>query len=985
MSNNFRIDVKKSAGLIDRTQPMTFKFNSKTMHGFQGDTLASAMLANGERLVARSFKYHRPRGIFSAGSEEPNALVQLRTGAYQEPNTRATTAELFDGLTATSQNHRGPLGFDIMSATDLLSPFLGAGFYYKTFMWPAAFWEKLYEPIIRASAGLGSLSMLEDPDKYDKGFLHCDLLIAGAGPSGLSAALAAGRSGARVIIADEDFVLGGRLNAENHTIAGMSGHDWAQQTLAELAAMDSVRILPRTTIFGAYDHGIYGALERKTDHLPHAGDKPRQVLWRIYSKHALICAGATERSIAFANNDRPGIMLAGAVRAYANRWGVATGKQVAIFTNNDSGWQTASELSAKGVNITAIIDPRDTAPRAHIAGATIVMGASVCNTAGRKALHRITLTNGQTLNADCLGVSGGWSPNVHLTCHQRGRPVWNDDIAGFVPGGDLPVGQTIAGAANGDMTLGAALSAGHKAANGIVKELGFTNSRAQVAKADDETFAIKQFWHVTGHKQRAWIDLQNDVTTKDVKQSQAEGFKSVEHLKRYTTLGMATDQGKTSNVLGLAVMAEATGKTIPETGTTIFRPPYNPVAVGAFGGRERGQHFHPTRLTPSHRWADEQGAQFVEVGNWMRAQWFPKQGDKTWRDAVDREVIQTRASVGVCDVSTLGKIDIKGTDAAAFLNKMYSNPFAKVPVGRVRYGLMLREDGICYDDGTTARMSENHFVMTTTTANAVLVYSNMEFARQCLFPDMDVHLISTTDQWAQFAVAGPNARAVMAKIVDKVDMSNDGFPFMACADVTVCGGTPGRLFRISFSGEIAYEIAVPARYGDALIREIMDAGAEFDITPYGTEALGVMRVEKGHVTGAELDGRITAFNVNMNGMVSVKKDSIGATLSRREMMVAENQVRLVGVKPVDKSDTLSAGAHFVAPDTAPTTQNDLGWISSVCYSPHFEQHIGLGFLKGGHKRHGEIIRAWDGVRGTDVDVEIVSPHMYDPEGGLQRG
>ena len=980
MSNDFRIE----GGLVDRNQPLTFKFNNKTLHGFHGDTLASALLANGERLVGRSFKYHRPRGIFSSGSEEPNALVQLRSGAYQEPNTRATVTELFDGLTATSQNHRGPLGFDVMSVTDLLSPFLSAGFYYKTFMWPKAFWEKVYEPIIRASAGLGSLSMLEDPDKYDKGFAHCDLLIAGAGPSGLAAALAAGRSGARVIIADEDFELGGRLNAEDHTVAGMTGREWAAQAIAELATMENVRVMPRTTIMGAFDHGIYSALERKTDHLAHAGDKPRQILWRIYSKRAMICGGATERSIAFPNNDRPGVMLAGSVRAYANRWGVATGKQVAIFTNNDSGWQTATELAAKGVNITAVIDPRDMPAPAHIAGATIAMGASVCNTAGRKQLHRITLTNGQTLNADCLGVSGGWSPNVHLTCHQRGRPVWNDAIAGFVPGGDLPVGQTIAGASNGDMTLGAALKSGHKAANDAIKSLGFTASRAQAPKAKDEDFAIKQYWHVTGGKGRAWVDLQNDVTAKDIKQSQREGFKSVEHLKRYTTLGMATDQGKTSNILGLAVMAEATGKTIPETGTTIFRPPYSPIAIGALGGRERGMHFHPTRLTPSHKWAAEQGAEFVEVGNWMRAQWFPKPGDQTWRDSVDREVMKTRASVGVCDVSTLGKIDIKGADAATFLNKMYSNPFAKVPVGRVRYGLMLREDGICYDDGTTARLAEDHFVMTTTTANAVLVYRNMEFARQCLFPDLDVHLISTTDHWAQFAVAGPKSRDVIAKLVD-ADMSSDGFPFMGCSDVTVCGGTPGRLFRISFSGELAYEIAVPARYGDALIREIMKAGEEFDITPYGTEALGVMRIEKGHVTGAELDGRITAFNVNMDGMVSKKKDSIGSTLSQRENMIADDQVRLVGIKPVNKSDNLTAGAHFVAKDTATTTQNDLGWISSVCYSPHFEQHIGLGFLKRGAERHGDIIRAWDGVRGTDIDVEIVSSHMFDPEGGLQRG
>lgn len=981
MSQLFRIN----GGLTDRSKPINFTFNNKQMVGYEGDTLASALLANGQRLVGRSFKYHRPRGIFSAGSEEPNALVQLRTGAHQEPNTRATVTELFDGLTATSQNHRGSLGFDFMSVTDLLSPFLSAGFYYKTFMWPKAFWEKIYEPIIRSSAGLGSLSMLEDPDKYDKGFLHCDLLIAGSGPSGLTAALAAGHAGLRVIIADEDYVLGGRLLEEDHNIDGISGQDWVLQTLAKLTEMSNVRILPRTTIYGAYDHGIYGALERKTDHLADSGDKPRQVLWRIYSKRAMICGGATERSIAFANNDRPGIMLAGAVRAYATRYGVATGNKVAIFTNNDSGWQTALELVAKGVNVVAIIDPRDTAPRMHISGVVMIMGASVCNTSGRKALSRIALSNGQTLNVDCLAVSGGWSPNVHLTCHQRGRPVWNDTIAGFVPGGDLPVGQFVAGAANGDMTLGAALKSGHKTATLIAKDLGFTTNSSKVAKADDENFAIKQFWHVTGHKQRAWIDLQNDVTTKDITQSQAEGFRSVEHLKRYTTLGMATDQGKTSNVLGLAVMAEATGKTIPETGTTIFRPPYSPVAIGAFGGRERGQHFHPTRLTPSHKWAKEQGAEFVEVGNWMRAQWFPKSNDKTWRDSVDREVKKTRTSVGVCDVSTLGKIDIKGRDAAEFLNKIYSNPFAKVPVGRVRYGLMLREDGICYDDGTTARLAEDHFVMTTTTANAVLVYRNMEFARQCLFPDLDVHLISTTDQWAQFAIAGPNSRAVLSKIIDKVDMSNDGFPFMACSNITVCDGTPGRLFRISFSGELAYEVAVPVRYGDALIREIIKAGKEFDITPYGTEALGVMRIEKGHVTGAELNGQVTAFNVNMNNMISIKKDSIGSVLSRREMMIADDQIRLVGVKTVELSDSLASGAHFVAKGEKPTTKNDQGWIASVCYSPHFEQHIGLGFLERGHERHGEIIRAWDGVRGTDILVEIVSAHMYDPEGGLQRG
>ncbi len=981
MTDNYRLP---ESGKVDRSKPLNFSFNGKDMVGYAGDTLASALLANGTRLVARSFKYHRPRGIFTAGSEEPNAMVQLRSGDHTEPNTRATVAELFDGLTATSQNHRGPLNFDLMAVNDLLSPFLSAGFYYKTFMWPRAFWEKVYEPIIRSAAGLGKLSGNEDPDQYDKGFLHCDLLIAGAGPAGLSAALSAARAGARVILAEEDAIIGGRLNAETHEIAGDSADVWAETARAELAAMPNVRIMTRTTVVGAFDHGIYSAVERKTDHLATSAGKPRQVLWRIYTKRAIVAGGATERAVAFKNNDRPGIMLAGSVRAYANRFGVATGDAVSILTNNDTGWDTARDLVAAGVNLAAIIDTRDMAPLHSFAGTSIIMGAAVADTNGRLALSSIKLTNGQTIKTDCLAVSGGWSPNVHLTCHQRGRPTWRDDIAGFVPGGELPVGQSVAGAANGDLSLGAALNSGHKLGNALAKELGLTPTKSQAAKAADEPSSISAFWHVAGEG-RAWVDLQNDVTVKDIKQSQAEGFRSVEHLKRYTTMGMATDQGKTSNVLGLAIMAEATGKTIPETGTTIFRPPYTPVAMGTLGGRARGKDYAPTRLTTSHEWGAKNGASFTEVGNWMRAEWYAKQGEAGWRDSVDREVIATRKSVGICDVTTLGKIDIQGRDAAAFLNLVYSNPFLKVPVGRVRYGLMLREDGICYDDGTTARLAENHFVMTTTTANAVLVYRRLEFVRQCLCPNMDVHLISTTDAWAQFAVAGPNSRALLSKIVDDVDMSNEGFPFMACANVTVCGGTPARLFRISFSGELAYEVAVPARYGDSMIKALMEAGQEFDATPYGTEALSVMRIEKGHVVGNELNGTTTALNLGMGGMVSVKKDSIGSTLAKRELMIADDVVRLVGIRPVDKSMKLDAGAHFLERGADTTMDNDQGWVTSVAYSPTFGHHIGLGFVIRGHERHGDIIRAWDGVRGKDIEVEIVSPHMYDPEGGIQRG
>ena len=974
-----------TSGRIDRAQVLNFTFNGKAMQGHPGDTLASALLANGQRLVGRSFKYHRPRGILTSGSEEPNALVQLRSGAHQEPNTRATVTELFDGLTATSQNHRGSLEYDLMAVTDLMAPFLSAGFYYKTFMWPKAFWEKLYEPAIRKSAGLGRLSMQDDPDSYDKGFLHCDLLVIGAGPAGLSAALAAGRAGARVILADEDFAPGGRLNAETLEVDGMSGADWAAAAIAELSAMDNVRLMTRTTVYGAYDHGIYGALERCTDHLATSGDKPRQVLWRIYSKRAVLAAGSTERPIAFGNNDRPGIMLAGAVRTYVNRYGVTPGQQVAVFTNNDDGWRTAADLAANGVAVTNIIDTRDAPAVCDVPGARHIRNAAVMDTVGRKGLKSVTLTSGQVIPADCLAVSGGWNPNVHLTCHQRGRPTWREDINAFVPGGDLPPGMAVAGAANGSMTLAAALNEGRSVANAQVKDLGFTASRKAAPKAEDEPSDGMAIWHIPESKNRAWVDQQNDVTVKDIKQSYREGFRSVEHLKRYTTLGMATDQGKTANIPALAIMAECTGKSLQDTGTTIFRPPYTPIPMGALAGRARGTDFRPFRLTPSHDWASKNGATFVEVGNWLRAQWFARPGEQGWRDSVDREVEMTRGSVGICDVTTLGKIDIQGKDAADFLNVVYANAFGKLPVGKVRYGLMLREDGICYDDGTTARMSENHFVMTTTTANAVLVFRRMEFVRQCLCPDMDVHLISTTDGWAQFAVAGPNARNLLRKVVDEAhDISNEGFPFMACGEVTVCGGTPARLFRISFSGELAYEIAVPARYGNSMIEALMKAGEEFDAAPYGTEALGVMRIEKGHAAGNELNGQTTALNLGLGGMVSSKKDCIGKTLSQRPEMNRDDAIRLVGFRPVDRSVKLIAGSHFINKGDDATMANDQGWMTSVAYSPSLGHSIGLGFIKEGHNRKGEIVRAVSPIHDTEMEVEIVSAHFIDPEGERLR-
>ena len=974
-------------GLLQADQSLAFEFNGRHFTGRQGDTLASALLANGQQLIGRSFKYHRPRGVFSAGVEEPNALVELRTGSHREPNTRATVVELFEGLQANSQNHVGPLSFDVMAINDRLSAFLGAGFYYKMFMWPKSFWEKVYEPVIRAAAGLGKLSMLEDPDTYDKGFLHTDLLIIGSGPAGLCAALTAGRAGQRVILAEEDFLFGGRLNHESADVDSQLGSVWAQQCRAELERLPNVRMMPRTTVFGSYDHGIYGAMQRLTDHLADSNGKPRQVLWRIYSQRSLLCSGATERSIAFPNNDRPGVMLAGAVRNYLHRFGVAAGRQVAVFTNNNDGWRTARDLLSAGVEVSAVIDTRDMSAPFDLGNVRVFMGNQVVDTTGRLGIHSISLASGETIYCDCLAVSGGWSPTVHLSCHQRGRPVWQENIAAFVPGEHLPQGMQVAGAANGQMTLSECISAGYKAATGIMNAAGITSTPSPMPIVDGgETFGISAFWHVKAGKGRAWVDLQNDVTTKDLMLAHRDGFQAVEHAKRYTTLGMATDQGKTSGVLGLAIMAQINGKSIPETGTTIFRPPYTPVPIGAFAGRSRGKHFRPTRRTAAHQCAAEQGATFIESGAWLRAQWFAQPGETYWRESVDREVQQTRASVGVCDVSTLGKIDVQGADAQAFLDRVYANKISTLKTGRTRYALMLREDGFVMDDGTVARLSDQHYLVSTTTANAVLVMRHMEFCRQCLWPDLDVHLVSVTEQWGQFAVAGPNSRRLLEKLVDaQFSIGNEDFPFMACADITIDNGIPARLFRVSFSGELAYEIAVPARYANSLLPLLLTLGEEFNAICYGLEALGVMRIEKGHAAGNEITGQITAENLGLGRMVNSGKDCIGKTLSLRPEINGTPALRLVGFMPANNTQSLRAGAHFIARGATPSTDTDEGWMTSVAYSPTLQCSIGLGYIENGHERLGEIVSAVSPLHDEAIEVTITSPHFVDPEGERLHG
>ena len=760
--------------------------------------------------------------------------------------------------------------------------------------------------------------------------------------------------------------------------------------VAKLSEMENVTLMSDTTIFGVYDHGIYGALENRASESREDNDKPRQVNWRIYAKRSILCAGAIERSIAFGNNDRPGIMLASAVRAYLNRFAVATGQKISVYTNNDDGWQTAKDLTLKGIKVIAVIDSRSISPVMRIPGAEIFMGTDVVDTKGRRALKSIKLSNEKTILTDTLAVSGGWNPDLHLTCHHRGIPKWNEKIASFVPDESMPPGMSVAGRAKGTMVIADAILEAHNLGSLVASELGFKATDLEHASTPVVPYNVSAHWGVPSGKNRAWVDFQNDVTAKDIRLANQEGFKSVEHVKRYTTLGMATDQGKTANVLGIGIMAENMGQTMQETGTTIFRPPYSPVAIGAFAGRRRGMEFYPTRYTPSHKWSAEQDAVFVEVGMWYRSQWFPQPGETHWRQSVDREVMQTRASVGICDVTTLGKIDIKGVDVSEFLNKVYVNAFAKVPVGKTRYGLMLREDGMVMDDGTTARLSENHFVMTTTTANAVSVYRHLQFCHQCLWPNLDVHMISVTEQFAQYAVAGPNSRKLLQKVVDpECDISNEAFPYMAAGEITICGGMPARLFRISFSGELAYEIAVPTRYGDSLMRVLMEAGEEFNVIPYGTEALGVMRIEKGHAAGPELNGQTSAYDLGMGGMVSGKKDFIGYKLGLREDLQRDDRMQMVGFKPVNKNDLVEkghsmAGAHLLGLRDKPSTENDQGWISSSIYSPMLGCYIGLGFVKNGLNRKGEFVRAVDLVRGSDIEVEICSPHFYDPEGERLR-
>jgi len=997
MSQNFRLD---KAGYINRDKKISFKFNGKKYFGYEGDTLASALLANGIHLVGRSFKYHRPRGFIGAGVDEPNAHVQLYSGAKTEPNAIATTVELVEGLVATSQNCWPSVTFDFGAINNLFNKFFPAGFYYKTFMWPKNFWYKIYEPIIRRAAGLGVAPLKPDPDRYEHKFEYCDVLVAGSGPSGLASALAAAKNGARVILAEDKPRFGGSLLTDEVTIGNKKGKDWADETVTQLKSMTNVIVKNRSQVFGYYDHNMMVMFERTKDHIENPSKfTPRQKLWYIRAKEVVVSTGSIERPLVFGNNDRPGIMLASAAKEYMKVYGVLVGRKPIIFTNNDSAYDTAIEFKRNGID-PLIVDVRTNSESSVVKEAknlniNIKFSHGVVNSKGHLRVNSATIgklnkdksgyENLENVICDCICVSGNWTPTVHLASQSGNKLKFDEKINAFIPSQSRQNENTI-GSANGSFTLKKSLEDGFNKGHELSKKITGKNVKSTTPTSNERSYAQHdKFWCMPLPKNKYYkrfVDFQNDVAVSDIELAVREGFRSIEHVKRYTTLGMATDQGKTSNLNGLQLVSNIEDKIVPEVGHTTFRPPYTPVTIGAIVGREVGKHYRPTRKSPMHEWHEKNNAVFVDAGLWVRPRYY-KQDNETLLEASKREATNVRKNVGVCDVTSLGKIDIKGPDCAEFLNRIYTNAWMKLPVGKARYGIMLREDGIVFDDGTTTRISENHFHMTTTTAQAVNVLAHLEYYLQVIWPELDVNVLSTTEQWAGAALAGPNSRNLLSKLFPEIDVSNEAIPFMGYKEADLFG-VPARIFRISFSGELAYEINVESGYGVFMWEKIIELGKEMNIEPYGTEALSTLRIEMGHVAGSEIDGRVISSDLSLEGMLSKKKDFIGKRSLNREAFLNPNREKIVGVVPLDKKSMIPEGSHLVRDSNASLPNPKLGHISASCWSVEYNNPFSLAILKDGKKRIGEKLYAVSPLKNKNIEVEIVSSHYVDSKGERVR-
>ncbi len=997
MSQPFRLNKE---GLINRNKKISFTFNGKKLFGYEGDTIASALIANGIHLVGRSFKYHRPRGFFGAGIEEPNAKFQVEFNGHSEPNVNATEMELVEGLSATSQNCWPSVNFDIGAINNFLKMFFPAGFYYKTFMWPKSFWYKIYEPFIRKAAGLGVASIEKDKERYEHKFEYCDLLVTGSGPSGLASAYAAAKNGAKVILAEDKPRFGGTLLTDDVSIDNLSGKDWAEKIITELKSMPNVTVKNRSQVFGYYDHNMLVMFERVSDHLEKKSKfTPRQRLWYIRAKETILSTGSIERPIVFGNNDTPGIFLSAAAKEYMKVYGVLVGKKPLIFTNNDSAYETALVFKKNNVE-PIILDTREEhsselIDEAKSKGIDIRFSHGVIVANGYKKVKsakigklnkdKNSFEKIETIDCDCICVSGFWTPSVHLASQSGNKLKYEEKIDSFVPD-KKKQHETSVGAANGSFTLEESLKNGFENGSNLSAKVTDTKTEIVIPNVNEKKYgAHDKFWCMPLPKNenpKRFVDFQNDVSVSDIEIALREGYRSIEHVKRYTTLGMATDQGRTSNLNGLQLVSNIENKIVPEVGHTTFRPPFTPITIGTIVGREIGMEYMPTRKTPMHEWHEKNNAVFVDAGAWKRPRYY-KQGNETLFEASKREAKNVRENVGICDVTTLGKIDIKGPDAAEFLNRVYTNAWMKLPVGKARYGLMLREDGIVMDDGTTTRISENHYHMTTTTAQAANVLSHLEYYLQIVWPELNVNVVSTTEQWAGAAIAGPKSRDMLSKLYPDLDVSNDVLPFMGYKEAEFFG-VPSRIFRISFSGELAYEINVKSDHGMFMWEKMMNVGKEFGNQPYGTEALSTLRIEMGHVAGPELDGRTIPSDVSLSGLVSKKKDFIGKNSLGREAFNIESRQKIVGLIPIDRKSSIPEGSHIVQDQNAKLPNPKLGHVSSSCWSVENNNPFSLAIIKDGKNMIGKKFFAVSPLKNKSIEVEVISSHYVDPEGKRVR-